>query len=340
MTATDQVRYQPHGPLRRIILNRPHAINALTADMVESIDRALREWVDDDSVTGVTIEGAGDKGLCAGGDVVAVRRAVLDGEDFRRFFRSEYAMNSLIDSYPKPRAVLQDGLVLGGGVGVSAHAGLRVVTPRTRMSMPETNIGFFPDVGALFLLSRAPGETGTYAAMSGATMSGADAIHLGLADGMIPQDAWPQLLERLATDPAYHVSMPAQDHLTVPPEPSDLAVQQREWIDECFAGDDAAVIVERLRSHPSPRARAAAERIGQRSALSACVSLEAIRRAASMETVDDVLEQDLRLASAMPCHPDFGEGVRALLVDKDHAPRWAYPSVADVPREVVLALFA
>ncbi|TWP38151.1 enoyl-CoA hydratase/isomerase family protein [Leekyejoonella antrihumi] len=159
MSTTEQVRCQAQGPLRRIILNRPHAINALTTAMVEAVEAMLKEWAGDDAVTGVTIEGAGDKGLCAGGDVVAVRRGVLEGGDFRRFFRSEYAMNSLIDSFPKPLAVFQDGLVLGGGVGVSAHAGLRVVTARTRMAMPETNIGFFPDVGALFLLSRAPGET-------------------------------------------------------------------------------------------------------------------------------------------------------------------------------------
>ncbi len=340
MTQADQVIFDAHGTLRRIVLNRPHAINALTTEMVEAIDEALAAWAVDDAVSAVAIEGAGERGLCAGGDVVKVRELALAGADHRRFFVSEYAMNAKIAAFPKPLAVFQDGLVLGGGVGVSAHAGLRVVTPRTKVGMPETIIGFFPDVGALHLLVRAPGETGTHVALTGASISGADAIHMGLADGMIAQDGWPALVARLAEDPAYHVDGPDGSTLdTIDPGPSELARSQ-SWIDECYAGSDAAVIVERLRDHDDPRARDAGALLEKRSPLAVCATLEGLRRAASMHTVEEVLAQDIVLASAMALTHDFAEGVRAQLVDKDRDPKWSHASVADVSRAEVEALFA
>ncbi len=339
MTQTEQVLFRAEGPLRRIVLNRPHAINALTTPMVEAIDEALAAWADDDAVTAVTIEGAGERGLCAGGDVVAVRELARSGGDYRRFFVSEYAMNAKIAAFPKPLAVFQDGLVLGGGVGVSAHAGLRVVTPRTKVGMPETIIGFFPDVGALHLLVRAPGEAGTHVALTGAPIGGADAIHLGMADGMIPQDGWDRLVAHLGDDSAYHVDGPDGSRLdTVDPGPSDLA-DSRSWIDECYAGDDAAVIMDRLRGHADPRARDAAALLEKRSPLAVCATLAALRRAESMETVEQVLEQDIVLATSMARTHDFDEGVRAQLVDKDRSPAWSHPSVAAVTRAEVEALF-
>ena len=318
------------GRLGRIVLNRPKALNALTLPMVEAIDTQLKKWASDDTVAFVSIEGAGDRGLCAGGDVVAVRQEVLAGKDGQRFFEAEYAMNSTIASYPKPTVAFQDGFVLGGGVGVSAHCSVRLATERTKMAMPETIIGFFPDVGAMHLLAAAPGEIGTHLALTGQMISGADAVFAGLSDAVIDSASWPDVVASLAA--GEQVSYDASDVR------SELAAQQN-WIDECYAGDDAAVILERLRNSPVEQAREAAALIEQRSAWSVSVTLAALRRAATMESVDEVLAQDLRLARAVSHHPDFAEGVRAQLVDKDRAPRWTYEGLAAVPHAEVEAAF-
>lgn len=328
---SDEVEFVHEGVLGRIVLNRPRALNALTLGMVTAVDEQLQRWADDDAVRTVSIEGAGERGLCAGGDVVAVRRAVLAGEEGQEFFVTEYAMNSRFASFPKPVVAFQDGFVLGGGVGVSAHCTVRLATERTKLAMPETIIGFFPDVGAMHLLAAAPGELGTHLALTGATITGADAVYAGMSDAVIDADAWPRVLEALAAgDEARYEPRSAT---------SELADHQG-WIDECYAGDDATAILDRLRAHCDPAARAAAGLIEQRSPWSVSVTLAALRRAASMPTVDEVLAQDLRLARVTTHHPDFAEGVRAQLVDKDHAPRWTHASLADVPSGEVEAAFA
>jgi enoyl-CoA hydratase len=326
---TDAVLYARQGHLGRILLNRPRIINVLNDVMVGSILAQLQDWAVDDGVLAVSIQGAGERGLCAGGDVRALRTVVMAGSgDAVRFWAHEYRMNAAIASYPKPFVAFMDGVVMGGGVGLSAHGSLRLVTERARVAMPETTIGFSPDVGSLFLLSRAPGETGTHLAMTGLAVGGADAISLGLADALIDSEDIPAVLDRLAAGESLDARV--GDTTAV----GDLAAQ-RDWIDSCYAGNDARTILRALRAHPAPGAQLAADVLQTRSPMAVCIALEAIRRASRMDTLAQVLEQDLMLGGAMADSADFVEGVRALLVDRDKAPRWQHQSLAEVdPAEV------
>lgn len=315
----------------RIHLNRPKAINALTAPMVRAITDQLTAWRDDHEVLGVVIDGAGDRGLCAGGDVRALREAAVAGDAgvARRFFESEYAMNRLIGDYPKPYLAWMDGVVMGGGVGVSAHGSHRIVTERTKIAMPETGIGFYPDVGGLYFLANAPGELGTYAALTGVPLTGADAVLLGLADRLVGSDEFDEIYAEFAAT--------GEVTLGVIDAPAPLTDQQG-WIDTCFAGDDAAAILARLQDRPEPEAQQAAKVLQTRSPFSLAVTLEALRRAEHM-TRHQVLDQDIRLASFYADNADFSEGVRALLVDKDKNPQWRHGSVSEVTKAEVLAAF-
>ncbi len=329
---TPDVLFARDGVAGRVLLNRPAAINALTLDMVGAMREQLREWAG--VVEAVTIEGAGERGLCAGGDVRAVRESALEGSQGPvAFWSAEYDLDAEIAEHPARTMAAMDGIVMGGGVGVAAYCDLRLVTERSTVAMPETIIGFFPDVGALHLLSRAPGELGTHLALTGSTVGGADAVAVGLADTLVPSAEVGGLLARVSAGETVEASVGDRA-----PE-SDLA-GQREWVDACYAGDDPVEILGRLREHPDPRARAAADAMSARSPLSVAVTLEAIRRAARMPTLREVLAQDLRIGTALLKGGDFVEGVRAQLVDKDKAPRWQHTGLDDVSRDEVLAMFA
>ncbi|WP_151523902.1 enoyl-CoA hydratase/isomerase family protein [Serinicoccus kebangsaanensis] len=342
----DEVLYAVDGPLGRARLNRPRAINALDRASVDSLLHQLQEWATEDRIAAVVLDGAGERGLCAGGDVRALRDAVLAGrtQEAAGYWETEYAVDALVASYPKPYVAWMDGIVMGGGVGVSAHGSVRLVTERTRLAMPETIIGFFPDVAGLHLLARAPGETGTHVALTGAPVGGADAVDLGMADALVPSSAQGDVLGALREDPTLEATALASTLTTSATgqafgdDTDSWLLAQRGWIDACYAGDDAAVILERLRGRPEPEAQEAAGLVAARSPHSVAVALEALRRAASM-SVEEVLAQDLRLAQHFAGHPDFAEGVRAQLVDKDRQPRWQRGSVAEVTRDEVLAAF-
>lgn len=340
---TETVLHEVVGPVGRLTLNRPGAVNALDDAMVLAALRRLEAWALTPDVRAVWVEGAGDKGLCAGGDVRALRSAVRDGDVPRamEFWAHEYALNGLIARYPKPYVAWMDGVVMGGGVGISAHGSHRIVTERTRLAMPETVIGFFPDVGGLWFLARSPGELGTHVALTGLPVNGADAVLLGLADVLVPSSAKEEIETDLAramlddADGSRGWSVPGYPD---PQLPAPTLTEHRDWVDECYAGDDAAAILSRLARHPHPAARQAAETVQERSPHSVVMTLEALRRARTM-TVQEVLDQDRRLGRAFVRHPDFDEGVRALLVDKDGSPRWADAHVGDVSRAQVLAAF-
>jgi enoyl-CoA hydratase len=281
----------------------------------------------------VSLEGAGERGLCAGGDVRALRTGIIDGSaDPVTFWAHEYAMNAVIDTYPKPFVSFMDGVVMGGGVGIAAHGSLRLVTERSKVAMPETAIGFFPDVGAQYLLSRAPGQMGTHMAMTGLPVGGADAVSCGLADALVASQDIPGLVERLAAGDSLDVGVGSTS------TGGDLAAE-RDWIDSCYAGDDPVAILRALREHPAVGAKEAADVIESRSPLSVCVALEAIRRAARMDTLAEVLDQDLMLGKAFGGCADFIEGVRAVLVDRDNAPRWSHGSLGDVKASEVAEMF-
>jgi enoyl-CoA hydratase len=330
---TTDVLYARQGRLGRILLNRPKVINVLNDAMVASVLAQLHDWAQDDAIAGVSIQGSGERGLCAGGDVRVLRTAVLAGSmDALEFWAHEYRMNAAIASYPKPFVAFMDGVVMGGGVGISAHGSLRLVTERSRVAMPETTIGFSPDVGALFLLSRAPGQLGTHLAMTGLPVGGADAVYCGLADALVSTQDIPGILGRLAEGESLDAGVGSTSTA------GDLAAD-REWIDQCYVGDDAVAILTALQSHPAANARRAAEVLQSRAPLAVCTALEAIRRAAQMDTLAEVLEQDRVLGASMAGSGDFLEGVRALLVDRDNAPRWSHQSLADVDPAEVAGLF-
>lgn len=319
-----------------LTLNRPKAINSLNHGMVTGLRAVLTEWEQDSAISAVVLSGAGERGLCAGGDVVAIyHSARADGIQARRFWYDEYLMNAQIGRFPKPYVALMDGIVMGGGVGVGAHANTRVVTDTSKVAMPEVGIGFIPDVGGAYLLSRAPGLLGLHAALTGAPFSGADAIALRFADHFVPHDKVESLRTAIAED---GVEQAIAAHAVEPPA-SNLAAQ-RDWIDECYAGENVAEIVAALRGHDAGPANEAADLIATRSPIALSVTLEAVRRAAKLGTLEDVLAQDYRVSSASLRSHDLVEGIRAQLVDKDRNPKWSPASLAQVTPAEVESYFA
>jgi len=320
----------------RATLNRPKAINSLNDVMVAGLARALDEWEHDDSVHTVLLTGAGERGLCAGGDVIAIYHdAKSGGSESRTFWHDEYVLNARIARYPKPYVAVMDGIVMGGGVGVSAHASVRVVTETTKLGMPEVGIGFIPDVGGTYLLARAPGRLGLHAALTGAPFSGADAIAMGFADHFVPHDALGAFTAAVIAD-GPDAALAAH---TVEPPASPLLAQRR-WIDDCFAGDTVPDILAALRGHDAGPANDAANLIATRSPIALAVTLEAVRRAATLDTLEDALRQEFRTSCAALRSHDLPEGIRALLIDKDRNPKWSPAALTLCGTTEVEAYFA
>ncbi|MFJ6841713.1 enoyl-CoA hydratase/isomerase family protein [Streptomyces griseoluteus] len=315
------------GRAAHLTLNRPRALNALNHTMVRLIDEALTAWERDPTVRTVVVTGAGERGLCAGGDIRAVHDDARDGDGTAaaEFWRDEYRLNARIARYPKAYVAVMDGIVMGGGVGISAHGSVRVVTERSRIAMPETGIGFVPDVGGTYLLSRAPGELGTHLALTGAQIGAADALLCGLADQYAPAAALPDLVADLdALDAEEALARHAR-----PAPQGELAVQ-REWIDACYAADTVEEITARLREHGSPEAKSAADTLLTRSPTALKVTLAALRRARGLGSLEEVLDQEYRVSCAALSMPDLVEGVRAQIIDKDRSPRWSPATLAEV----------
>ncbi|MFJ4286312.1 enoyl-CoA hydratase/isomerase family protein [Paenarthrobacter nicotinovorans] len=331
---TADVLFERRGHLGIVTLNRPKAVNALNAGMVTAMLEQLLAWADDESVATVLVQGAGDRGLCAGGDIVAIYKDMLHGgSETADFWADEYRLNALIANYPKPYVAFMDGLVLGGGVGISAHGSHRVVTERTRTGMPETTIGFVPDVGGTLLLSRAPGEAGTHAALTGAHLGGADALYLGLADHFVPSESLPALAEALESSTAE-----AAVERFAQAAPDSALAAQREWIDSCYSGDDAEEIVHRLRDAGGEAAEAA-DTITAKSPTSVKVTLESLRRVRGL-SLEEALDQEYRVGLRCLSGPDFREGIRAQVVDKDRNPQWKPATLAEVTASDVEGYFA
>lgn len=333
---SDEVLTEVDGNVGLITLNRPKAINSLNQPMIDALSAVLTDWARDDKVRAVLLSGAGERGLCAGGDVVSIyHSARKDGVEARRFWRDEYQLNAQISEFAKPYVAVMDGIVMGGGVGVSAHANTRVVTDTSKVAMPEVGIGFIPDVGGVYLLSRAPGGLGLHAALTGAPFSGADAIAMGFADHYVPHADVEAFRRAVVADGVES----ALAKYAVEPPPSELAAQ-RDWIDECYAGQTVEDIVAALRAHGASPAHDAADLIATRSPIALSVTLAAVRRAADLPTLKDVLVQDYRVSSASLRSHDLVEGIRAQLIDKDRNPQWSPARLADVTAADVEAYFA
>jgi len=322
------------GRVGRIVLNRPQALNALDLPMIRACTRALETWRDDPHVHGVVIEGAGDRAFCAGGDVRALRQYELDGEHHKAetFFREEYQLNLMIATYPKPYIALIDGICMGGGIGVSVHAPYRVATEHAAFAMPETAIGFFPDIGATFFLPRLPGRLGAYLGLTGLRMQGTDAVHAGLATHFAPRTELPALSLALAEDgPA------ALGAHTATLRPFSLA-SQRAAIDYCFGADSMVEVARQLEAIGDSWATQTLATLRTVSPSALCWTLEALRRGANL-TLPQCQHAELALTRTTMRHPDFAEGVRAMVVDKDREPRWQPSRIEDVDPAGIAAMF-
>ena len=341
--ADAEVLVRTEGALGWITLNRPRALNALNVGMIRAVHAALDAWRDDSDIEIVYIDGAGERGLCAGGDVRELHRQITAGRsaDTVEFFREEYAMNAAIAEYPKPVVAIADGITMGGGIGVAGHAAIRVVTERSQLAMPEVKIGFTPDVGGTWLLGRAPGRLGEFLALTAGTMNGSDALYAGFADFWVPSERLDALRDALAhradpTGPSEIVML-----FDETPDPSPLSAQQA-WIDEAFSADTVPEIIARLRALPAGRADGVVPGEGPTPASSAdlveslaptalVVTLDAVREARAMDSVRDALAGEYRrVLWFVHHHPDLVEGIRAQLVDKDRNPHWDPQTLADL----------
>ncbi|MBX9592149.1 MAG: enoyl-CoA hydratase/isomerase family protein [Hyphomonadaceae bacterium] len=338
-SATDAVLIRREGRAGRITMNRPKALNALTYGMVGQIWEALVAWQSDPTVELVLLEGAGDRALCAGGDVRSLYESRADGSGFARtFWRDEYRLNALIGRYRKPYVALQDGIVMGGGIGLSGHAAYRIVTERSQLAMPETGIGLIPDVGGTWLLAHAPGQAGLYLGLTGETMHAADAVHAGFSDSFLPSAnvsaLTAQLCDPKGGDVATVVARSAQQ-----PGPSALAAKGGD-IDKAFAGDTMEAILATLARMPGDWAAKTHATLMQKSPKAQKLTLAAIRKARSLRSLQEALTVEFRLTVRLFEDGEFPEGVRALIIDKDRAPKWSPPrldGVADTLVEQYLA---
>lgn len=344
-----QVLAELRNGIGLVTLNRANALNALSLPMLRDLTTLLLAWRDEPQVKGVLVRGATQEGkgvaFCAGGDIRFFHQAALAGDPaLEDFFTEEYALNHLIHAYPKPYVAWMDGVVMGGGMGISQGAAVRIVTERTKMAMPETNIGFFPDVGGGWFLSRAPGHAGEYLALCGQVIGAGDAIAWGLADAYMAADALPALLA--AIDAATIASEAdwlrlVRAHVEVAPPPA-LAARLAD-IDRHFAEAGVAEIMISLQGDAGAWAQDTVAAMRKRSPLMMSVTLEQIRRGRSMSLAENLrMERDL-VRNCFHLRPGAAsetvEGIRALAVDKDHRPRWSPASVEEVTEDMVHAFF-
>jgi enoyl-CoA hydratase len=336
---TEDVIIRRDGRAGRITLNRPKALNALTWAMTKTITAALIAWRNDPTVECIILDGAGDRGLCAGGDVrwlYDIRQTPSGLHDAAQFWREEYILDAMIARYPKPFVAIMDGIVMGGGIGLSAHARHRIVTERSNIAMPETTIGLIPDVGGSRLLAHAQGRLGVYLGLTGARMDASDAIQAGFADTYVPLANLPTLIATLTKEPAPDEAIEAA---SVPVPPSKLAAK-RDLIDRLFHADSVGEIQSNLLTTTDELAKRAHADLATRSPKALALALESILRARKAKTLEECLTVEYRLCNRLYEDGEFIEGVRALIVDKDKAPKWNPPRVEDVTPTMIEGYFA
>lgn len=356
MTVSDHISATVADGVGHVTLDRPQALNALSYEMIRALTDVFELWREDTEVGLVVLDGAGERGFSAGGDIRELYEYATNGNagEAREFFRSEYRLDAMIARYPKPVVAIMDGITMGGGIGLAGHASIRVVTERSRVAMPETRIGFTPDVGGSWLLARAPGELGVHLALNSRTMDAADALHAGFADVFVLSEQIPDLVEALAerADPGSPAEIVMLFDET--PGPSTLALA-RDWVDACYSAPTVREIITRLHAFAEGRAAvsaegdsagtlptrpldpaasayaaAAADELETLSPTALTVTLESVRRARTLPSLEAALEQEFRLVSWFIEQHDLREGIRAQVIDKDRAPKWSPATLEDV----------
>lgn len=332
-TTTDEVLCERIGSVAVIRLNRPKTLNSINLPMVRAIRAALDNYADDPSVSAVVLAGEGGRAFCAGGDIrVLFDMGKADDPETTRFWREEFPLNYAISHYPKPFVALMDGITMGGGVGLSAHGRHRIVTERTRLAMPETGIGYFPDVGATWLLPKAPGEVGTWMGLTGLEINGADAIYSGLADACVSSDRLPEFIEALgaldadAGDEGVEAVMAG---FAISSGQSTLE-QNRALIDRCFGFDTVEEVLDALSREDDDFARHARDTILKRSPTSLKLALRLIRAGRESSGLVECLEREFGAGVEILRNHDFYEGVRAAIIDKDRNPNWSPATLEEV----------
>ena len=335
MESQESVVVRRDGRIGRILLNRPKALNALDLAMIRACTTALETWRDDPHVHAVVIEGAGERAFCAGGDIRAVRQFSLEDKrsDVEVFFAEEYALNLLIAEYPKPYIALVDGICMGGGIGVSMHGAYRVASEHAMFAMPETAIGFFPDIGASYFLPRLPGSVGAYLALTGTRVNGADAVHVGFATHFTPRAHIHALSAALAAEGPGALGRFAQ---TVP---AWTLAPHHAAIEHCFSADSVPEIFRRLEADGGAWARETLNTLRAMSPSSLFWSFRLISEGAH-RTLPQCLAVELALTRTTTRHHEFLEGVRSMVVDKDRQPKWSPARIEDVDPGAIAAMFA
>ncbi|SEK97221.1 enoyl-CoA hydratase [Sphingomonas palmae] len=332
---TDDLIVETAGAVGRIRLNRPKAIHALNTAMCEGVLAALEEWRTDADVRVVTIDHAEGRGFCAGGDIrMLAESGAKDGIEARQFFFTEYRMNHRLFTYAKDVVAFMDGITMGGGVGISQPCRYRVATENTRLAMPETGIGLFPDVGGGWYLSRLPGRIGQYLALTGHRLDGAECRALGLATHYLPASALDEAKARISDGPQAVLDELATDA----PEARILA--QRDAIDRLFASDRLEEVFAALEADSSDFAQTTLATLRTKSPQTMKVSLKLLKDGAGMATFADEMRQEYAVGSRVVQRHDFLEGVRAVIVDKDNAPKWDPATPEGVSDHVIDQIFA
>jgi len=331
------------GAVGVIRLNRPKAINAVTLEMFRDVDRALDAFEADPAVAVILLEGAGERGLSAGGDIRALwESSKVKGDLGKILWREEYILNARIKKFPKPYVSFMDGIVMGGGVGLSAHSRHRVVTDKTKLAMPEVGLGFFPDVGGTWLLSHSPGEIGTYFGLTGQTMNGPDAIHAGFADAVVPSAKLAALREALTKVRPGATSAEVKALIAgfATGETAGPVAAMEGKIDGWFAHDRMEDIIAALQRDGSELALSTLKTLSEKSPRGMVVTLKLLRLARTSRSLEECLVREYRAALEVFASDDFREGVRAAVIDKDRSPKWSPPRIEDVTPEMVVPYFA
>jgi len=336
---TDQIHIHTHGRVGHISLNRPKALHALTLEMCHAMSAALSEWAGNDSIEAVILDHAEGRGFCAGGDIAFLRDSALNdgGVSGRKFFHDEYQLNHQMFTYEKPIVCFMDGITMGGGVGIALPSKYRVATENTRLAMPETGIGLFPDVGGGWHLSRLGGRLGQFLALTGARLDGAECLWAGLATHYVPSEMLADAKARIIEKPG-RIAGVLSEMVGSPPKARIEA--NADKIAKHFASDRYEDILASLEAEDSDWSHKERDTLGTKSPQTCKVALRQLAESAELTDFADNMRMEYRIASRVITRPDFAEGVRAVITDKTNDPKWDPPVPEEVSEELIDAIFA